>query len=182
MRKPITRIATVAAVATLAMSFTVGSANAIAPKGKARGATTVTLNTGTIGAVVGLGLTPAAVAPGVLGGNPLQASFPIVGNSKGGIITHTGGLSLTAGSKSLALTNYHINTNTGVLTAAAALNGTDLGRIPLFDLGSAPAQNGCAATAKLTLGTTAAGALTAIFSAPDLTGADFGTACVTPRM
>ncbi len=181
MRTSLTRFGTIAAVATLALSITAGSANAITPKGKARGATTVTLNSGTIGAVVGLGLTPAAVAPGVLGGNPLQASFPIVGNSKGGVITHAGGLSLTAGSTSLALTNYNIDTNTGVLTAVAALNGSVVGRIPLFDLGSAPAQSGCAATAELTLDTAAAGALTAIFGAPDLTGADFGSACVAPR-
>jgi hypothetical protein len=181
VRSPLARIGAVAAVATLALSVTIGSADALTPKGKARGATTVTLNTATIGAVVGLGLTPAAVAPGVLGGDPLQASFPIVGNLKGGVIKHSGGLSLTAGDKSLALTNYYIDTNTGVLTAAAALNGTDLGRIPLFDLGAAAAQAGCAATAELTLDPAAAGALTAIFGAPDLTGADFGTACVAPR-
>ena len=182
VRMPLARFGAIAAVVTLALSVTAGSANAITPKGQARGATTVTLNTVTIGAVVGLGLTPAALAPGVLGGDPLQASFAIVGNSKGGIIKHTGGLSLTAGNKSLALTNYYINTNTGVLTAEAALNGTSLGRIPLFDLGSAPAKAGCAATAELTLTNAAAGALTAIFDAPDLTGADFGTACVAPRM
>lgn len=182
MRKSFARIGAIAAVATLALSVTVGSASAITPTGKARGATTVTLNGDTIGAVVGLGLTPAAIAPGVLGGDPLQASFPIVGNSKGGIIKHTGGLSLTAGDTSLALTNYYIDTKNNVLTAAAALNGTELGRIPLFDLGKAPAQTGCAATAKLTLTADAAAALTAIFKAPDLTGADFGTACVAPRM
>ena len=54
-------------------------------------------------------------------------------------------------------------------------------RIPLFDLGAAAPANGCAATATLSLSGTAAGALTAIFGAPDLAGADFGTACVAPR-
>ena len=181
MHKTFARFGAIAAVATLALSVTVGSANAITPTGKARGATTVTLNTTTIGAVVDLGLTPAALAPGVLGGDPQQASFPIVGNAKDGIIKHTGGLSLTAGSTSLALTNYYIDTKTGVLTAAAALNGTELGRIPLFDLGAAPADSRCAASAELTLNTAAAAALSAIFDAPDLTGADFGTACVAPR-
>lgn len=170
-----------AAAAALTIGAVAAPANAVSPAGKARGATTVTLNTDTIGAVVGLGLTPAAVSPGVLGGDPLQASFPIVGNSKGGMIKHTGGLSLSAGADTLALTNYTIDVNTGVLTAKAELNGDSLGRIPLFDLALLPAGAGCAASASLSLSGTAAGALTAIFGAPDLTGADFGTACVAPR-
>ena len=80
-----------------------------------------------------------------------------VGNSRRGVITHTGWLSVTAGSTSLALTGYAINTRTGVPTAAAALNDTDLGWIPGFDLGAAPAQADCAATAQLTLDPAAAG-------------------------
>ena len=107
-----------------------------------------------------------------------------VSNSRRGVITHTGGLSVTADSTSLALTGYAINTRTGVVTAAAALNDTDLGRIPLFDLGAAPAQVDCAATAQLA--PASAGALTAVFGAPDLSGADLsgadlGDACVAPR-
>jgi hypothetical protein len=170
-----------AAGAALAVSALAVPANAVSPAGKARGATTVTLDAGTIGAVVGLGLSPAAAAPGVLGGDPLKASFPIVGNSKGGIIKHTGGLTLTGGEDTLALTNYWIDTNEGVLTAAAALNGDGLGRIPLFELGSAPASSACAASASLALTSDAAEALTMIFGAPNLTGADFGDACVAPR-
>jgi hypothetical protein len=183
MRKNLARAVAVAAAATLALFATAGGASAVAPTGHARGVTTVTLNTDTIGAVVGLGLTPAPVGPGVLGGSPLQAAFPITGAvGKGGIIKHVGGLSLTAGATQLTLTNYWIDLNRGVLTAVAAVNGTEVGRIDLFDLGPAEPQSGCAATAELTLDTAAAGALTAIFDAPNLTGADFGTACVAPRM
>ncbi len=181
MRTMLARLGAAAAVAALAVTSTQVSASALAPTGKARGATTVTLNTSTIGAVVGLGLTPAAVGPGVLGGDPLVAAFPIVGNSKDGVIKHTGGLSLTAAGTALTLTNYQIDTAEGVLTASAAVNGTDVGRLPLFDLGAADSQTGCAATAELTLDQEAAGALTAVFGAPNLTGADFGTACVAPR-
>lgn len=180
MRKTLARLGVAASIAALTLTAA-QSAQAVTPQGKARGATTVTLNSGTIGTVVGLGLTPAAVGPAVLGGTPLQASFPIVGNLKGGVIKHTGGLSLTAGSTVLTLTNYDIDTTKGVLTAEAAVNGADLGRVPLFDLGKADPQSGCAATAELTLDSAAAGALTTVFDAPDLTGADFGTACVAPR-
>ena len=82
----------------------------------------------------------------------------------------------------LTLTNYTIDTNKGVLTAMAAVNGTTVGRIPLFNLGSAPSQTGCAANASLSLTSEAATALNAIFGAPlTLTGANFGVACVAPR-
>ena len=183
MRKNIARIGAVAGAAMLALSVTAASASAVTPTGKARGATTVTLDTATIGAVVGLGLTPAPVGPAVLGGDPLQASFPITGKfGKNDMVKHVGGLSLTdAKGTQLTLTNYWIDLGRGVLTAQAAVNGMNQGRVDLFDLGTAPAQQGCAATAELTLDEQAAGALTAVFGAPDLTGADFGTACVAPR-
>lgn len=182
MRKVLIRSAAVAATALLALSATAASASAITPTGKARGATTVTLDAGTIGAVVGLGLTPAPVGPGVLGGSPLQASFPITGAfAKGGIVKHVGGLSLSAGGTTLSLTNYWIDLNRGVLTANAAVNGSSVGRVDLFDLGAAAPKAGCAATAELSLDSQAAGALTAVFGAPNLTGAHFGTACVAPR-
>jgi hypothetical protein len=185
MRTKKIRTATVVLTAIAVAMFTGASiaGASVAPQGKARGATTVTLDQATIGAIVGLGLTPAPVSPGVLGthGDDLLASFPIVGNLSGGVIKHTGGLSLSAGSTVLALTNYAIDTNEGVLTAAAAVNGDSVGRLPLFDLGSAPEKEGCLATASLSLTNEAADALTAVFGAPDLSGADLGDACVAPR-
>ncbi|HSN05729.1 MAG TPA: hypothetical protein VLV82_00145 [Candidatus Angelobacter sp.] len=183
MRKNIARVGAMAGAAVLALSATAANASAVTPTGKARGATTVTLDASTIGAVVGLGLTPASVGPAVLGGSPLQATFPITGKfAKNDIVRHVGGLSLTDSmGRQLALTNYRIDLSRGVLTAQAAVNGADVGRVDLFDLGAAPEQDGCAATAELTLDAQAAGALTMVFGAPDLTGADFGTACVAPR-
>jgi len=179
-KKTLLTIASVAAISTITTSVALA---AVAPTGKARGATTVTLDQGTIGAVVGLGLSPAPASPGVLGtdGADLKASFPIVGNMNDGKIKHTGGLTLTGGGTVLSLTNYTIDTNSWVLTAAAAVDGEDVGRIPLFDLDATPTQSGCAANASLSLTDTAAAALTAVFGAPDLTGAPFGTACVAPR-
>lgn len=185
MKAAVKRSVAIAVIAAIGL-FTIGSVAgaSVAPQGKARGATTVDLNTDTIGAVVGLGLTPAPVSPGVLGahGDDLLASFPIVGNIlKDGVVKHTGGLSLSAGDTTLTLTNYWIETGSGVLTAYAEVNGDAVGRLPLFVLGAAAPQDGCFATASLALSSEAAGALTAVFGAPNLTGADFGVACVAPR-
>jgi hypothetical protein len=184
----VSRIGITVAVAISAFVTNVGpSAATVAPQGLARGTTTVTLDQGTIGAVVGLGLTPAAVKPGVLGthGGDLLAAFPVVGNMKGGVIKHTGGLSLSAGGDTLLLTNYAIDLrdeNHPVLRATATWNGDELGRITLFDLGPAPSGFSCGGVAaSLWLDAQAAGALHALFDAPDLTGAHFGTACVVPR-
>ena len=184
----LSKIGIAVAVAVSAFVANVGpSTAAVAPQGLARGTTTVTLDQGTIGAVVGLGLTPAAVEPGVLGtdGGELLAAFPIVGNMRGGVIKHTGGLSLSAGGDVLTLTNYAIDLRDPmhpVLRAMAAWNGDELGQIVLFDLGAAPAGFSCGGVAaSLSLDAEAAGALHALFGAPNLTGTHFGTACVVPR-
>lgn len=185
MTPRIRKLALVASLAAIGLLATIGTAGAdVRPQGQARGATIVTLNQATIGAVVGLGLTPAPVTPGVLGtdGDELQAAFPIVGSMRGGVIKHVGGLSLSTDDTVLRLTNYAINTNTGRLWATASVNGASVGRLPLFDLGTAPDSSGCAATASLALSSEAAGALTAVFGAPNLAGADFGDACVAPRV
>ena len=178
------KLALVTSAAAICMLTTTGTAGAdVRPQGSARGATIVTLNQATIGAVIGLGLTPAPVTPGVLGtdGDELQASFPIVASLKGGVIKHVGGLSLSTDDTVLRLTNYAIDTNTGRLWASASVDGASAGRLPLFDLGVAPGSSGCAATASLALSPEAAAALTAVFGAPNLSGADFGDACVAPR-
>jgi hypothetical protein len=187
MRHNIKKLAIVLSVAAVGFMGTLGAASAtVAPQGVARGATTVTLNQGTIGAVVGLGLTPAPVKPGVLGmsGEDLQASFPIVGSLKGGVIKHTGGLSLSTEDTALELTNYFIDLRDAehpVLTALATVNDDEVGRITLFDLGAAAPRPDCAATASLSLDQQAADALTMIFGVPNLAGTDFGTACVAIR-
>jgi len=172
------------AVATAAIMVTAAGVVPAAAEGSRwggnRGTTTVKLDEGTIKAVEGLGLTPSAVAPGTLSG--LTATFPIVGKIRHNIVRHKGGLALSGSGKTLALTEYTINGNTGVLTTEAELNGKDLGRVTLFDLSNVKTgQKGCAVTADLKLDEEAAGALTKVFNAPDLTGAHFGSACVAPR-
>jgi hypothetical protein len=179
MRTLLKRIGLVTAFSVLGMFALGGNAGAIA-----RGTTTVDLDPGTIGVVVGdLGLAPAALTPGTLSG--LEASFPIVGNAKDGIIKHTGGLSLSDGSTTLALTRYFIDLNTAQLTAMAAVDGVAVGRIPLFDVTLIDPAAGCAASADIALTLDAAIALDMVFDLPvepeDLAGAPFGTACVSPR-
>jgi hypothetical protein len=173
------RVSIVAAIAAIAAFAAGGSAGAVA-----RGTTSVDLEPATIDVVVNvLGLSPAAVTPGQLSG--LEASFPIVGNAKDGVIKHVGGLSLSDGETTLKLTRYFIDTNVGQLTAVASVDDVRVGRIPLFDVTLIAPAAGCAASADLALTSDAAGALDAIFDLPvepeDLTGADFGTACVAPR-
>ena len=179
MRTSLKRVGLVVAISVLGVLAIGGTAGAVA-----RGTTTVRLDPATIDVVVNdLGLSPAAVLPGKLSG--LEASFPIVGNAKDGVIKHTGGLSLSDGTTKLSLTRYFIDTNVGQLTAMASVDGVEVGRIPLFDVTLTTPAAGCAASAELALTSDAAGALDMIFDLPvtpeELTGAHFGTACVAPR-
>lgn len=176
----------VTALAATGMALVAAPAAQAGSASKAKGVTSVELDAGSIGAIAGLGLTPAAVRPARLDG--LTASFPITGRTGAAVpavIKHVGGLSLTdADGDVLVLKNYWINTKTGVLTARAIYNGTDLGRIPFLDVqvkglvGSAAKPD---IRASLTLDAAAAGALSALFGAPDLTGAPIGHALVDFR-
>lgn len=150
--------------------------------GDHQGSTIVTLDNGTLTTIVGLGITPSAVKPAVIDadGSVVTARFPITENEKG-VIEHAGGIKLTKGGTKLSLTRYYIQGAT--LTARASLNGKFLGRIPLFDLTNVKSFNSgpCAVTADLRFTSGAAGALTAVFKAPDVTGVLFGSACVAPK-
>jgi hypothetical protein len=170
----------VTAVAALALAGgTIAASPAQASTTKASGTTTVTLTEAALGA---LGpLSPAPVAPATLGAGAtgVEAAFPITGVSKRGVIAHSGGLSLTNGKRTLALTNYWIDPSTGILSARASINGVPLIRVPLFKVALAASPDaGCDASADLTLTRTGALALQVVFGAPNLTGAPIGRACV----
>jgi hypothetical protein len=132
------------------------------------------------------GVTIAPVSRSALGwaGAYNVATFPVVGKVSHGIINHRGGLSFSNGSSTLAVTNFVMNTHTRVLTASAALNGTGIGSVALFDLSYStpfgPSFPGCSVHAELTLDAAAASAFASDLGVPGLTGADFGTACVVP--
>lgn len=176
----VARLAAAAAATAAGVGLIAPSAWAVAPAGNARGVTTVELTSAAVGA---LGpLAPAPVAPAVLGGSPLVAAFPVVGNQNAGVVKHVGGLSLTGAAGTLSLTNYDIVLSQGVLTADASLNGSDLGRIPLFTVTPEATAPGCFASAELFLSPQAAGALSSVFgTSTALSGADIGTACVALR-
>jgi hypothetical protein len=178
------RVLRLAATAAIGLGVLASAAPAFAHDGGDRqGSTIVTIDNGTLGAIVGLGLTPSAIKPGVIAasGGVVTATFPIT-DMEHGVIKHAGGIALTsADGTKLSLTRYTIKGAT--LTARAALNGKKLGRIPLFDLTNVKSftSGPCAVTADLRFTKDAAGALTAVFGAPDLTGVVFGSACVAPQ-
>lgn len=139
-----------------------------------------------------LGLTPGITGTAsIVSGSPLTVSFPVTGGALdpalSGFILHEGsGVSLTAGSNTLTLGNFIIDTVSSRILGDAALNGAALADdLPLFtfDLTTVtPAQltdlNSPALVLSFTAG--AAGALTQVFGAPNLTGAEFGRAATAP--
>ena len=179
------RIAAGAAVAaTLCLVSTAAPASAHdgTHQGDANGRTTVVLNQGLVGALVGLGVAP--VRPGTLTApeGTYQVAFPIT-SVQHGRIRHSGGLEFSkAAAGDVRITSFVVDTNTGYLTAKAKVNGRSIGRIPVFSLGAVqPVAPGvtpsCAGVpAGLTLTPTAAAALLGDASAT----AFIGDACVVP--
>jgi hypothetical protein len=109
--------------------------------------TAVALDKGFTDALTSLGLTPATVGSATLTDGSIH--FPITGGSVTywspkshyrpyvqGIILHTGsGLSLTAGSTVVALTDFTINPGNSKLYGDVSVNGTvAVSQAPLFDL------------------------------------------------
>jgi hypothetical protein len=127
------------------------------------------------------GLGSAQLSPGSTG-IPL-AYFPVTGGSINtasfaGSIQHDGsGLSLTSSSASVDLTNFVIDTVSGLLSGNVATGGSSLGVVPLFNIG---ASGVASAPFSLTLTAAAAGALSTVFGIPNLTGALIGNANTVP--
>lgn len=146
------------------------------------GSTTVVLNPDLVPTLVNT-LRVAPIRPGRLSapGGLAQVAFPITA-IKGGVISHTGGLRFTpVGGGDLRITRFDVNLNTGYLTATTRLDGTKVGRVNIFALGSVQPINGSSPTcagvpAGLTLTKDAANAL----GAPSFAGAFVGDACVVP--
>ncbi len=75
------------------------------------GATTLDVDPGTLEALGSLGVAPGAVKPATLNGatyafpitNPLRSAL------RTGVVSHKGGISLTAGKTTVELTKFHIN-------------------------------------------------------------------------
>ena len=95
-----------AAVAVAVMAPAVAGAHA-----RTYGATTLRLDPGTAAALTSLGVTPGVIAPA--SATSAGLSFPITDSPlralHTGTITHSGGISLTAGSTQVDLTDFWIN-------------------------------------------------------------------------
>lgn len=156
------------------------------------GVTTVTLDEGVAGAVIGAGVTPSAIGSGTLDG--LTFEFPITGGFlsadviPGSTIEHDGsGIAFTAGDTSLTIGDFLIDTTELLISGfAMSMNpaqgdALDIdGGVPLFGLGL-NAEEGLPLVVSLT--ETAASVLNATFGT-DLftTGLAIGTAGTAPSV
>jgi hypothetical protein len=96
--------------------------------------TYLVLDSGTATVLTDNGVAVAPAAPAVAA--EAGISFPITGNQvdaatlASGVITHTGGLTFTAGGTELTVTDFSVDLATGVLTATLP----DGGALPLLNL------------------------------------------------
>jgi hypothetical protein len=131
-RRLIALLAVVAALLVVAPAASAGQSKARASWGWYYGATTLEVDPGTVGALTGLGVAPGAVAPAKLEG--ATYSFPITNSLRStlrsGVVRHRGGISLTAGSTTVKLTDFDIRLLEGRLYGK--VNGA--GPVALLDL------------------------------------------------
>lgn len=157
------------------------------------GRTSVKLSSTFTGALSSLGVSVGRVFPTEIEYG--TANFPVTGgaidlDTASGNILHSGGLTLKAGDTKVTLQSFIIDTTTGkpMITGLVSVNGTLLGRIPLFDL-TLPAgfslplhlnENRLVLKGVgVTLDATAAGALDGVFHVDAFTaGFPIGTAQV----
>lgn len=141
------------------------------------GGTEVTLTAADALTGLGLSFAPYGTAS-VLETTPVPVvSFLITGGTRNDVtgdllVEHNGsGLDFTAGTSTLRIGDFLIDTNAGRVSGTAVANGTALGVVPLFNIGTG---------LSLLLTSEAAGAFTTVFGAPDLTGTQIGTAITVP--
>lgn len=139
------------------------------------GATKVTVTSAATLTGLGLSFTPFGTASIVPGPGDPAVNFLITGGTADDVtgallVRHDGsGLDFTAGSNTLRIGDFLVDTAAGLVSGRVFANGTALGIVPLFNLDP---------SLQLLLTSDAAGAFTTVFGAPDLTGAVIGTADV----
>ena len=143
------------ALAATTVLATVAPASAAPTK---KGQTVVTLDAATAGVITGLDVAVAPTGPATADG--LAFTFPIVGRTGDAVIQHVGGLSLSAGETVVTLSNFWIDTDTGIVSGTV----DDIGRVPLFTLGDATDEG-----LTLELTAIAAGYLNDTFGVPTFT-------------
>jgi hypothetical protein len=141
------------------------------------GDTSVALNSGTVTALTGLGLTLAPLGSASFDASTLTITFPITGGtigSSGDIFNHNGsGLSISNGTTTVDLENFVVNTSTLLLSGKVVIGSTTIPSVNLFDIGAGDV---------LTLDPTAGAALASALNIPNLSGATIGVATVSPQV
>jgi hypothetical protein len=145
--------------------------------GHTYGDTTLELDPATAEALTGLGVTPGVVSPASAGSEGI--AFPITRSLPAalltGTITHTGGLTLTAGETVVSLTEFSIELGSGTLSADVSVaGGPNDGRVKILTLDFSHAQLRwwpvfSFGPVKATLTETAASVLDSVFGTTALT-------------
>ncbi len=140
------------------------------------GYTQVTVAPSTLAALTSLGVSPGIVAPTKLASaKPLSVRFPITGINLFSLsIRHSGGLTLSAGSTTVTISNLTID----LLRARVSGEVAGVGRVDLFKISRSYSALGLV---KLTLTATAASALDGAFGTTALTE-NFLFGYATPRL
>ena len=125
-------LAVLVALLVVAPLASAGDHNDKGSRGWYHGNTTLDVDPGTLGALGSLGVTPSAVDPATLEG--ARYSFPITTRLREalhtGIVSHRGGISLSAGDVTVELTDFDINV--AERTLYGKVNGA--GPVALLDL------------------------------------------------
>lgn len=131
--------------------------------------------------IAGAGIAPAPLdgAKAYAYKGTLAANFPIVGYDLRKVrIKHSGGLSLTAGSATIELRNFYIDLGRGRVSGTVKGTVGNVGRVDLFKIRFPDSRLGLV---RLTLTSTAAGALNATFGVKAFAeNATFGYATPKP--
>lgn len=142
------------------------------------GNTDVTLTAAPTLAGLGLSAAPVGSASVVLDSAGISTfSFPITsgtvddGTGAATLFHNGSGILFTAGSSTLQIGDFVVDTGSLTVLGNAIANGTRVGVVPLFTIGSG---------LSLSLTSQAAGAFTTVFQAPDLTGTNVGFANPQP--
>ncbi len=142
----------------------------------------------------GLGLTPGLLGTAsIVDTDGLVISFPITGGELdadlAGTIEHEGsGVSLTAGDVVLNLQNFVIDTTASSIFGDVSFADTSLMDVSLFTFDLSALEDDDSISdlddpdIELFISAAAAGVLTELFGAPDLTGATFGFAATAPDL
>lgn len=149
------------------------------------GTTDVVVSEVALGALEGAGLTAAPISPATVRSTGLTFSFNITGgNLDELLVTHSGGVSFSAGTSELTASNFTIDGLAGTVSADVFSTNEALGsisQVAIFDL--ADVDTSGPIVADLLINSTLNGAFGLTFADGadlGLTGAVFGTATTSP--